>query len=364
MATHPVRPRAAFAAAVICTALCVPAARADLTINQKTKFDGIGQRGWGAAEGTESVIVSGDRMRQENLSHPTGKFLKKFAGEEGYRSASISRLDRKLMYIVNYRDKSYQEWPFENFKQWQDEMTKALAGAQQPPPEAEPEEQAEEPPLKCQPVKVEAKKTGQSEAIAGFKADEWIVRGDQVCENVETKQTCNVVYTMDSWNTTDVSAFKELVSFYEKQMQLMGLDMRQMEAMGRAAQAMLTQGTEGLEQVAKELGKVQGFPVRSRWTIEKGGDCGMGGGPGGAAAGPSMKEAFKGLFGKKKSGSGEGEGKKESPEGAAAPGLKKVFGLSSEITSVTGSGAPADAFEPPADFKKKDPPRMDKTDKS
>jgi hypothetical protein len=362
MATHPLRLAAIAAAVAAGTALGITAARADLTITQKTKFDGIGERGWGAAEGTVSVIVSGDRMRQENLSHPTGRFLKKFAGDEGYRNASISRLDRKLMYIVNYRDRSYQEWPFESFKEWQDEMSKELAGAQQPPPEAEPEA-AEEPPLKCQPVKVESKKTGQSETIAGFKAEEWVVRGDQACENVQTKQTCNMVYTMDSWNTTDVSAFKELVSFYEKQMALMGLDMRQMEAMGRAAQAMLAPGPAGFEQVVKELGDLQGFPVRSLWKIEKGGDCGMGGGPG--SGGPSMKEAFKGLFGKKKSGSGEAEGKKEGSEGGtAAPSLRKVFALSTEITSVTGTGASAEAFEPPADFKKKDLPKVDKGGKS
>lgn len=334
------------------------AARADVTITETTKFDGIGERGWGASEGTETLVVSGDRLRQESTSKFTGKLMKRFGGEEGFRSATITRLDRRLMYMINFKEKSYQEWSFDQFKEMQEEVAEAISGQQPAPEERAPQE---EPPVKCQPVKVEAKRTGESATIAGLQASRAVVTGKQTCENVQTKQTCEVVYTLDYWNAAPTPALQELTAFYRRQMDAMGVDFQQLEAVGRAARAMMSEGTEGLEGAMKELGKLEGFPVRNRITIEKGGDCGLGAGAegGGPDAGSAMRDAFKGMFGKKKSGSEEAPSKAKGPGAASAPGLRRVFGMSSEVTSVTTSGAPADAFEPPPGFKKEAPPKLD-----
>jgi hypothetical protein len=78
-----------------------------------------------------------------------------------------------------------------------------------------------------------------------------------------------------------------------------------------------------------------------------------------------MKGAFKGLFGKKKSdSSSDSSSDSKKGSGDSAGGLKKIFGTSSEVTSVTSSGAPANAFEPPDGFKKKDLPKIEKPSRS
>jgi hypothetical protein len=357
------------AAAALCLMAGSAGLRADVTLNEKTKFDGIGSGGWGAMEGTDVVIVSGDRLRQESNSKPTGKFLKHLAGEEGFKSATISRLDRKLMYMVDYKDKSYQEMPFSAFKDMQDQMAAQMSGA--PPAQEPPQEagQKQEPKLKCDPVKLEAKRTGEKETIAGFNAERVLVTGTQNCQNVDTKQTCSVVYTVENWKAPMGATLNELVAFYKKQAEAMGLDMKQIQTMASAGRALMGEGTEGFESVMKELGKVEGYTVRSHIKIEKGGNCGTmdqaSGQPGMGEAMKGMGDAFKGMFHKKKSGSSDsadskGGGKGTSAEGGAAgSGLTKIFGMSNEITSVTSSGAEASAFEPPAGFKKKEMPKME-----
>src|SRR5262249_39945519 len=94
---------------------------------------------------------------------------------------------------------------------------------------------------------------------------------------------------------------------------------------------------------------------------EKGGDCGTMDSPGGEASpGAQMKSAFKGLFGKKKGDGADAKDEgKDASKGSGTPGMKKLFGTSTEVTSITTGSAPADAFEPPAGFKKKDPPKIE-----
>jgi len=329
-------------------------ARADVTIQEKTKFDGLGQGGFMASEGTSTIIISGDRGRVESLSKPTGKIAKRFMGEEGVRSATITRLDRKVIYQVDYHDKSYQEIPFDFMKQNMESMKEALA--KQPAEQPGAQEKQEPPPVTCDPIKFEAKKTGEKETIAGLEAGRMTITGNQSCHNTKTQQACNMVYTADNWYAPAGPAVKELQAFMQKQMAAMGFDPADAKKLTAGAQGLLSANTEGLEAVGKEMAKIDGYPVRSRLTIEKGGDCGMMDGEGGEQnPGAAMKDAFKGLFGKKKSESDSSD--KGAKKGESASGLKQVFGTTTEVTSITNSGAAADSFEPPEGFKKKEMPK-------
>jgi hypothetical protein len=343
----------------------MPASLADVTINESTKFDGFGAGGFLGSEGSSVQIYAADRSRVESTSKMTGKFMKHFAGgEEGVKSASIFRLDRKVIYSVDYRDKSYMEMPFDFFKQNQQAMADAMKQAQA---EAHPDaaQNQEPPPLKCDPIKFEAKSTGEKQTIGGFEASHLVIVGKQDCHNTKTSQTCNMVYTADHWNAPLTGPLKEVRDLQMKQAAAMGIDAEAAQQMAQAARGLLAQNTEGLGEVAKEVAKAGGYPVRSRLTIEKGGDCGtmdtQGGEGSGQDAGAAMKSAFKGLFGKKKGdSSSEGSQQADAKGGSgSAGGLKKIFGMSTEVTSVTSAGAPADAFEPPAGFKKKDLPKIE-----
>ena len=194
-------------------------------------------------------------------------------------------------------------------------------------------------------MKLEVARSGQKGTIGGFEAERIDVKGEQTCENTQTKQTCRMGYTFEHWVTPMTSVLAELHDFYRRQAKAMGMepDSRQMQAVASAAGALASQNVEGLEAVMKELANVDGYPVRMRIDIGKEGDCG-GASAEGAGAMEEMKRSFKGLFGKKK---------KEAEEpAAAASGLTKVFGMSTEVLSVESTGAPEEAFEPPAGFKK------------
>ncbi|MBI3449812.1 MAG: hypothetical protein HY049_12955 [Acidobacteria bacterium] len=361
-----IRTRSSRAAAVAALALAatLSAPRADVTIQETTKFDGFGESGMMGSEGTSVLVISGDKSRMEGTSKATGKFMKHFGGEEGFKSAQIFRLDRKVIYAVSYNDKSYQELPFDLFKQSQQAAADAMAQMQATQDGAK-SGQAGPPPVTCDPVKFSAKTTGEKQAINGFDATHVVVTGDQQCHNTQDeKKTCHVVYTADYWQTPLTAPMKEARDYMIRQAAAMGIDPESAKQMAQAAKGLMSQFAEGLEGVGKELAKAQGYPVRSRLQIEKGGDCGlMDSGEGGEQGNPgaAMKQAFKGLFGKKKSddSSDKPSGAAKGSEGAA-DGMKKVFGTTTEVTSITTSPAPADAFEPPAGFKKKDPPTLPK----
>jgi hypothetical protein len=354
--------------AAVVLAATVAASPADVTINQTTKFDGFGERGWLGSEGSSVMIISGDRARIESTSKPTGKLMKHFAGEDGARSAMITRLDRKVMYAVDFKDKSYQEIPFDFFKQNQQAMMDAMSQAQAEKSQAQAGQQ-QPPPLECDPIKFDVKNSGEKQSVNGFDATHVVITGNQPCHNTQTKQTCNMVYTADDWFAPMTAALKDVRAFALKQAAAMGIDPADAQKFAQAAKGLLSQNTEGLEAVGKELARIDGYPVRTRLTIEKGGDCGTmdssGGGGESQSPGAAMKGAFKGLFGKKKSDSSpDSSSDSKKGSGDSAGGLKKIFGTSSEVTSVTNSGAPANAFEPPDGFKKKDLPKIEKPSRS
>jgi len=356
-------------AAIVLLATAAPPSWADVTINQTTKFDGFGERGWMGSEGSSVFIISGDRGRIESTSKPTGKFMKHFGGEEGFKNAMITRLDRKVMYSVDYKDKSYEEIPFDFFKQNQQAMMDAMSQAQAEKTQAQSGQQ-QPPPIACDPIKFDVKNSGEKQKVNGFDASHVVIKGVQECHNTQTKQTCNMVYTADDWYAPMTAGLKDVRAFEMKQAAAMGIDPADAQKFAQAAKGLISQNTEGLEAVGKELARSDGYPVRTHLAIEKGGDCGTmdspGEGGGAESPGEAMKGAFKGLFGKKKSDSSS-DSSPDSKKGSGNPpdtGLRKIFGTSTEVTSVTTSGAPADAFEPPAGFKKKDLPKIERPKKS
>jgi hypothetical protein len=290
-------------------------------------------------------------LRQESTTKFTGKLLKHFGGEDGMKNVTITRLDRRVNYLVDYQKKTYQEMPFENLQQMQEQLKGMTA-----PPRPEGEDQP--PSIECDPVRVEAKATGDKRSIAGFDAEEVRITGTQTCRAKGSDAACTMHYSLGVWNTSRTGPFEELQAFYRKQAEAMGMDLQQMQAVASAAQALVAQGTRGMESVYKELSKVGGYPVSTRFVVEKEGACGMGASPEASEGAPKMSDVMKGMGGKlggmfgKKKDKAEPAEKPGSAPPAAPVGRAKVFGMSHEIVSISSTGAPAEEFEPPPGFKK------------
>ncbi len=333
--------------ALLMAAAAGPAALADVTVEEKVAFDGFGAKGYGASDGTTTTVVSGDKMRQENVTRFTGKIMKRFSGGDGLKTAAITRIDRRVTYHVDFKDKSYTEVPFESAKDFQKELANAQASPEEKPPES---------PVTCDPIRVETNRTGAKEDIHGFASEEVVIAGTQVCRNAETGQACTQTYALDVWTTPETPALGDLAAFHARLAKAMGFDAREMEALAKAAAGAMKSMTQGLGESYKELSKVKGYPVRTRITIESEGSCTASDST--ASEAPNMGDAvkgiggsLKGMFGKKK----ESESQASKAKGGAAGAAKhKIFGMTSELLSVSSAAAPGDAFEPPTGFKKKD----------
>jgi len=335
----------AASAAALTLVAGVCAVRGDVTINEKTKFDGPGGMALLAGEGATSTVISADRARREVSGKATAGILRKPGSDEGHKRASITRLDKRLMYEVNYNSKSYYEITFDQMKKDLDALSEAIEGS------GGRKTAAQDPAITCGPLNLETKKTGQSETINGFSCQESRITGKTTCENSQSKQTCNVVFTSNLWITPMTPELKEAASFHRRQAEAMGMDSDQSQALLSGIRALVPGATMGIEAVMGEIRRVDGYPVRRTLKIEKQGDCGAGDAQ--ASERNAPREAGAGLKAQLHQKRAGAQSQGDEKEGAMA----KVFSMTTEVTSVTTGKAADDAFEPPSEFQKKAPPR-------
>jgi hypothetical protein len=328
---------------------------ADVTVEEKVAFDGFGGNGWGASESRNLMRLSDDRLQQESTSRMTGKFMRHLSKEGGDRTGSIMRLDRRVLYSLDYAGKTYTEISFDRLRQAGDEAMAHLSG---PPPQPETDEPPPE--ITCDPVELSARETGEKEKINGFPARQFEVKGKQTCRNEETKEACTLSYDLSVWNTPVAGGLTEVRSFMTRQAEAMGYDMAQLRAKSGAAGALLMGDASGMEAAFKEIGKLEGYPVRTRFEIFSEGGCGRASVSGESESSESMGETqmkgIKKLFSKFKRKKKDKEPQKveASATEPAAPGRSKLFGMKSEILSISSDPVPAEFFEPPADFTKQE----------
>lgn len=336
----------------------VPPARADVQIQEKVTFDGFGNTGFGANIADTTMRLSGDRLQQESVSKMTGKMMKFVPGLRGSHTGTITRLDKGMLYTVDYEDKTYVEM---SLAEMGASMEDALATMAEGPP---PPSEGEKPPdFKCDPAQFSASNTGEKREIAGMSSTLTKVEGQQTCRNEETKESCTLSYALSVWNTPAMGGFAELQAFMGKQAKAMGFDMDRMRSQVAAAGAFFPGGSSGLESAMKELGKIEGYPTSTRFEVFAHGDCGAqtggmdeGGSDAPEGSGASgMKKFFSKFKKKDESGSDTAEAKKtDASAPAAAPGRTKIFGMTSEVVSVSTGSVPAEHFEVPGGFKKKE----------
>lgn len=353
---HPIRSSSALCG-LLCLAVCFSTPLlADITVEEKATFDGFG--GWGASESASVTRLSGDKLQNESTVKMTGKMMRFLSGKGGMKSGTITRLDRNVLYNIDYSGETYTEMSFEQFRQTGQEAMAQMQG-QMPPQGAG---QGEKPEMTCTPVELSARDTGQKEKIGGFDTSRFRIQGKQTCTNTETEEACTVSYDMSLWNTPATGKFKEYHAFMKRQAEAMGFDATQMRAMSGAAAAMFAGGGEGLQAAFEELSKAEGYPVRTRIEIFGEGSCGMqaegsadaGGEDSGEKGGMASMKKFFGKFKKNKDKDAEPKQEMASSKGQPAAGRTKLFGMTNEVVSVSSGAIPASIFEPPAGFKKQE----------
>lgn len=380
-------------ALLIVFAVCIaqaPSAVADVTLKQNITVSASGSMSMMGSSGTMTTVVSGDRGRTENQVESNSAMIRKFA--KNVNTATIVLLDDELMLNLAPEKKQYSEMTFEQLRA---QMEKSMEQAEKLGESgALPVSQDE-----CQwsPPEMKVDKTGEKQKFAGIKAKQTIISVSQTCTVPNSEKSCNMTWNMEFWNAKRMPGGDEAMDFQRGMARAMGGDeeLGMVQAQARGLVAMFK---NGWEDVLKESGKMEGYPVKTVMSLEMGGEncttvsgqpiamddvwsqaadagvdaaaysaagragsavggqaaesvgSGVGGSIAGSAVGAASRELMSGAFKKFRK-----KKKKDEPAVQAAnpgSGTVKLFEITTELTAVDEKDVPDNLFVVPAGWKK------------
>jgi hypothetical protein len=342
----------------LATVLCSSAAllHADFTYQETTQMTGgsmmtmlraLGPLTRGAREPIVSThIVKGNRMATITKDR-----------------TSIIDLDKETITTIDNAKKTYSVMTFAEMKQALEEAAKRMEGRQK-------NDKGEN--VQAQ-FKVSAKATGQTKIVQGLNAKEMLITMAMEGKNLDTGDSGAMEISTDAWYAP-VPGYNEVKEFQKKMAvklgNMFGSGMQQIAQMAAVQGRQAGQGnmTQGMEQVAKELSKIDGVPVESLVKMGASGTTtGKGSSSEQSQAPPQQEEkqqsgasaiagAALGHFG------GFGRHKKEEPKDE--PQAKKngqqsasstLMEMTMTLTSFSSGPADASKFEVPAGYKQVEP---------
>lgn len=368
-----------------------PAAFADVTFHQNFNVSATGMMSMMGSSGTLTTMVSGNHARTENNIESTSAMMRKLA--KNANTATIVRLDDEVMLNLVPDKKQYSEVTFEEMRAQMEESMKQLEemSGQGGLPVSEGD---------CQwtPPEMDVKNTGEKQKFAGVKAEQTIISVSQMCNVPNTDKSCKMTWNLEYWNADKMPGGDEALAFQKGMAKAMGSE----EMLG-AAQAytrgLLAMFKKGWDDVLKEGGKMEGFPVKTVMSLEMGGkNCttsagqpialdevwgqageagknaaisaasgtasgaagnaaaqsmgnSVGGSIAGSAVGAASRELVSGMFNKLRK-------KKKNPEPVDEPAAVnasdsvKIFTITSELTGVDKKDVADSQFVVPAGWKK------------
>ena len=283
----------------------------------------------------------------------------------GSTNGSIVDLGAETITQIDFQKKTYSVMTFAEMKQ----MMEQMAGKMGATPEAR--------------FKISANPTGNSKQIAGVNAKEIVITMDMEMTDAKSGKSGSMKITTDSWISSDVAGYDQVRDFYKR----MSGKISWLPGGGAGAMMARPDMAKGMEEVAKEMAKMDGVPVLQ---IMK-----MGGAPGGGQgspeipqmtaeqqaqlddamakaaeqqqAMPSASAAIAGALGLPKFG-GFGKKKPAADSTAAAPAARPnkpvepgvLIETTIESSGFSTAGVDPSKFDIPTGFKKVDSPRMGK----
>ncbi len=355
--------------ALTLTLLLASSAGADVVVKEKTVAEGLS--GFGNGTTHRTLVVAGDKSRSEDEFTYTGR-LKTLAGGGKARTAvSITRIDREVIWSLEPEKKQYTELTFAEMRRM---MREGLTTADEPSPEARDAEMT---------FTVDVKRTGAKQTINGFATEQVVI----TCTGKPKKPepgagSGDVRMVMDEWLAKSAPGAREMKAYHQRLAEKLGLD-PQMSGVDATARRMYG---DGMKELAEKMKGLEGFPIRSTFTIEGSSApaAARQQAAGTAQAKAKAKEAeaaekkqqdredakeagatlasggggvagtIGGFLGRKaaraaqKKTEEKAEGMSPSGQGAAGGPLFKVV---TEVTSISTSPAPAGSFDIPAGYK-------------
>jgi hypothetical protein len=250
-------------AAVLALLVAVPALRADVRTDEKTKFQLAGVvgkvinmfGGKAAREGVASTVaVKGDRKSTMNES--TGQIID---------------LAEEKVYDVDVKRKTYKVTTFAELRrQMEDAQKKAEEEARKEQASGKSSEPAPQKSEKEVEVDFDVKNTGETKTINGFNTHQAIATVTVREKGKTLEESGGLVMTTDMWLAPRIAAMKEITDFDVKFAQKLygpmvaGASPQDMAA----AMAMYPQMKQALAKMNAEGGKIEGTPILTTVTMD------------------------------------------------------------------------------------------------
>lgn len=347
-------------AATVLGILASTSVLADVTIEETMALEGAGMMSLANMTGRTTSTYAGDRARIETDVQMQSGMMRMMARGLG-PSAEIVRLDQDRIYLLDLKKKRYTE---SSIAERRAEMQQGIAQAQ----EAQKAQAGEAAQCEWLPPKADVKRTGAKQTIAGYGAEQVLVSARQGCKDPKTGSICEYELALDQWLAPGVNAGDDALRFQRAYAERMGLTAALSEGFSQRAEGQFGRYGEMWKEIARRMGDLKGYPVRSSFTLAVGGpqckspaagggasEGGGGGSPFGGLAG-QLGGQLGGLLGGRRKSEPAASGTAGSPAGGAAgttaAGLATLFTMRSELVSIRTDAAPAATFEIPAGFKK------------
>jgi hypothetical protein len=293
---------------------------------------------------------------------------------KGNRMATVTKdrvtvidLDKETITTIDAAKKTYSVMTFAEMKQAMEDAAKRMQGRQKNKGDDKSED------VQAQ-FKISAKATGQSKTVQGLNAKEMLITMAMEGKNTKTGDSGAMEISTDAWYAP-VPGYGEVKEFHKKMAVKLGnmfsSGMQQISQMA-AAQGGQANMSESMEQVAKELAKIDGVPVES--LVKMGASGATAGGSNSStqpeaqpqqpekqqSASSSIAGAALGRFG------GFGRRKKDdqpkddpppAQQGASGPqsGAGTLMEMTMTLTSFSSGPADTSKFEVPAGYKQVEP---------
>lgn len=331
-----------------------PAAAADAspalpTAVQVITISSDGIAGFFPFEGTTTTSTRADMRREESAIKGTGTVSRFLMPNTA--TATITRLDRRLVYGLDIPRAEYTECP----------LTGCPAPAAEPrrdPQQPREPQSAREPgcTMRVASNTFNVKPTSQRKAINGFDTEQYAVDWNVALEDPNQRRS-TLQLTIELWTTAVTPAIRDAMAVEagfsraaataaSRPAAAAALPPQFLETMNRYfAQSMTPAERAALFNAARQMDRVKGQPILSQYRLFYRGDaCGGAAQEGGASGGGGVAGALAGLLGGGTSSSGSGGGAE-----------RPLFSFSQEIKSWRVEPVRDSQFAPPPQFKRSNP---------
>lgn len=367
------------------------AARADITIEQKTSLDVASVI---RVHGATVTNITPDKEREDTESHCEG-VMSLICGN--VRSGDIVRLDRGVTWRFQPDKKSYREEPFATPEQIADMRAKMQANLEKMRscPVSQKQQPIDKSACQMSAPKIDVQQTNDRLSIAGHDTQRTMATLTESCTDKNTGDVCDTVIAVDVWLTQDkLPGSDDRRAFGAAYAKKLGIEDAQGALRGDFARYLAPYAAQ-IKQLTDKAGDFKGQPLRTALRVVMGGpqckaaakakDDGSqngaapadGANPGDSAnpmnnvaqAGKALGSALGGLFHKKKADDSPAAANPAVPAADAAPAgpdryaqYVQLATFSMETVKISGDAIPAERFELPADWKKETPPPAKKGD--